>query len=585
MPYVVACPNCPARLKSQQPVPAGRTVTCPQCKKPFTLAEAAPLVSDGSVTLPAPAAPTPPAKPTPPPPAPKPAKKAEPEVVDGADFEFEDKPKKSKVRWDDEEDDRPKAKKARADDGDDFAFDDKSKKGKKSRDDDDEDDRPRSKKSRDDDEDDRPRSKKSRDDDEDDRPRSKKSRDEDGDDFAFDDKPKKGKKSRDDDEEDDRPRSKKSRDDDEDDDRPKSKKAKGSGDFSFDDEDDRPKSKKRRTDDDEDRDGRHDDDNEDDRPRKKKGKKGNNKVLLLALIGGAGAFALLGVLLLVLNLAGVFTLFGGGSSDMMAWAPSDSQIIMFVDYEQASKFGASKGIGRNNDVSKYGLTESDVATSLGAGRNAKSDEPDVTILKLKNPADKSKITQKIGGAEATSNGKTYHKGGTYCAHFPSSDIVVLTKGDSTMVSLLQKENKVTVSEDMKSATGRCRGAVWVCATGTAAPEADILALMSGFGDAFGGFGKGGIGPKASPPKTKSFTMMMSASGNTGEMKMESTYDTADAAKRVADGLQKAIDMGKKEKVDGSRVDVSQSGSTVSLTSTGPLDAKNKGVINPFGMGF
>ncbi|WP_052639911.1 MJ0042-type zinc finger domain-containing protein [Zavarzinella formosa] len=190
MPFVVTCPECSARLKTAALVPAGKAVTCPQCKHAFTTTEDSPELP-GTASSPVNSRP-----PVPPPPPSTQKSKAvrreeELEAAEVVDDELEEKPK-SKKRRDDDEDDRPRSK-------------------KKSRDEDDDDDRPRSKKKRtdDDDEDDRPKSKKKRDDDdEDDRPRSK-------------------KKSRDeDDEEDDRPRSKKGRDDDEeeDDDAPSSRK-------------------------------------------------------------------------------------------------------------------------------------------------------------------------------------------------------------------------------------------------------------------------------------------------------------------------------------------------------------------------
>jgi hypothetical protein len=463
-------------LKSTTAVPAGRTITCPQCKSTFTLAEPAKLISEGSVTLPAPAP-----KPQPAPaPAPGPRKPVlnDADIVDGADFEFNDKPK-----------------------------------GKTRRDDDDFDDRPKSKKRRDDDDD-------------------------------FDDRPK-GKKRRDDD----------------------------------DDFDDRPKSKKGHDDDDF-------DDRDEDRPRKKKTGKKNNKILLLALVGGVGAFALLFILLLILNLTGVFTLFGGGpSSEMMAWAPSNATMMMFVDQEQANKLPNSKDMGKIAEVERFGLTPSEVVSVLSAGQ-AKSKEAEVSIVKLKTAADKTKIAQKIGGVESSANSKTFFKGSTYSVYFPAPDLAVFATGEATMVSLLQKDNKVTISEDLKAAAGRCKGLMWMAATGPSAEEADFIAMMSGLGEMAGGFGKGNFGPKTAPPKAKVFTMMMTASGNMSETKMESIYDSTEIAKRVRDGMQKMLDTAKeknKGKENEGHGDVDQSGSTVKVTITGPLDKAKPGGM--FGLGF
>src|SRR5437667_9514976 len=58
MPYQVLCPKCSTKLKSKQPVPAGRTLTCPQCKHTFTLTEDAAEVDTQPIST-RPAAPPP----------------------------------------------------------------------------------------------------------------------------------------------------------------------------------------------------------------------------------------------------------------------------------------------------------------------------------------------------------------------------------------------------------------------------------------------------------------------------------------------------------------------------------------------
>ena len=60
-----------------------------------------------------------------------------------------------------------------------------------------------------------------------------------------------------------------------------------------------------------------------------------NKRLLIGLIIGVAAFLFLGTVGAVLYFAGI--LGGGASSDMLAWAPADSQSIMYVDVEAADK--------------------------------------------------------------------------------------------------------------------------------------------------------------------------------------------------------------------------------------------------------
>src|SRR5262249_7047930 len=153
------------------------------------------------------------------------------------------------------------------------------------------------------------------------------------------------------DDEEDRPRSKRGRDEDEDD-RPRSKRGR--------DEDDEelPKSRSRRAVDDED-----EDPDDDDRPRSRgrKGKKKPNKALLLALIGGGAALLLVCVVGAVMYFVDPFGLFGGASSDMLAWAPADSQMIIFMDVEEMEKVNEMKGSFKGDiaDSTKLGLKSED----------------------------------------------------------------------------------------------------------------------------------------------------------------------------------------------------------------------------------
>ena len=268
--YSVRCTHCQAVLKSPVPVPAGKTIKCPACKKTFTtsgeagtkvqgqteaksapgsspldddaemVAAIAKLQGDGGLSAPA-AAPTKPAPSPAPAPAaglddddemaaaiaklqgdgglgaaaataptpPAPAAESEPAIPDMEIPEVDD----DLVVPDEEPD---------ADVAEDFEMevvDDDEKpsaKKKRKRDDDGEKPRPKKNRKRDDDEDEEPRSRKKskRDDDEendpdeDERQSRKKSRRDDDDDKAG--KPRSRKKSRrDDDDEDDEPRSKK----------------------------------------------------------------------------------------------------------------------------------------------------------------------------------------------------------------------------------------------------------------------------------------------------------------------------------------------------------------------------------------
>jgi hypothetical protein len=544
MPYLVVCPKCSAKLKTSTPVPAGRSVSCPQCKLQFTLDKPAAEIEG---TGPTPVMATKPAEPRV---QPKPAPRASSEtassrkgreadeeeipsadIVDAADFDFASKPK-PKRRRDEDEDDRPRSRSRR--------------------DEDDEDDRPAPRKKRnEDEEEDRPRARRKREDDEEEeRPKSRSRRDEE--------------------EEDERPAPRRKREDDEEDERPKARKGRVADDEK---EEERPKARKSRANDD---DEEYDDD-DGPRPKSRKGKK-NKKVLLLALIGGGAAFLFLlcaGIVLFADPFG--LNLFGSSSSEMLAWAPADSQNIIYMDVEGMEKVDAMKGNfkGDITDSTKLGLKQDEVSAVMGAGRIVGGGDPDVTIIKLRTKADQQKIINTSGGKEATTNGKKYYKtsggGGLY---FASDKMLVVAKTDAIMTSLLQKDSgKVVISDDLKSAAKRGDGLVWMAGTGQAAEKGDLIGLLSGNVN-FGGFGP--AAPKAQS-KCKSTLMSMKASGTQGTSRIESTYDSSDTAKKIADDLKKAMDQAKAKSNDGNTFDVSSSGSTVTLTVTGPIKP-GKGMI-------
>jgi hypothetical protein len=576
MPYQVTCPDCSAKLKSAQPVPAGRPLTCPQCKRVFTLSEPAPEIDTQPVaTTPAPV----PAPATPPagaPPAggyvtPRRGSKAEideidtADIVDAADFvppskakakrrtnDDDDRPR-SRSRRDDDEDDRPRRSRGPQDD---FAFDDDERPKSKRRRDEDDDERPKSKRRRDEDEDDRPRRRGRDEDEEDDRPRNRPDREEE------DDRPRRGRAAVDEDQ--DRPRSKRARDE---------------------DDEDLPKSRSRRAVEDEDEDA-----DDEDRPRSRKKKK-SNKALLVALIGGGAALFLLLGCFLFNYFVDPFGLFGGGSSEMLAWAPSDSQMIMYMDVEEMERVNDKGALqGGVTDSTKLGLKSEDVSAVMGAGKGGGllgglGGDPDVTIIKLRKDAEQKKIVDSAGGTEATASGKKYYKtkngGGLY---FASSKLLVVTKTEATMTTLLAKdEGKVVISDDLRSTVKRADGLFWMASTGQAAEQGDMIGLMAGFANLFKDLGGKG-GPKAAAPKCKSTLMSSKVSGSRATIKFESTYDSSDSAKRIADDLKKAMEQNKNKSNELESFDVSNSGATVTLTMVGPVNKNKAGGIPGFPFG-
>ena len=64
-------------------------------------------------------------------------------------------------------------------------------------------------------------------------------------------------------------------------------------------------------------------------------------------------------------------------------------------------------------------------------------------------------------------------------------MIVVTKSESTLVGLLQKdEGKIVISDDLRSAAKRGEGLMWMAATGDAAEKGDIIGLMAGLGNMF-----------------------------------------------------------------------------------------------------
>jgi hypothetical protein len=643
MPYLIVCPNCGSKLKAAQPVPAGRNLTCPQCKAAFTLSEPAPEVDAASL-------PTPPAKPATaeapavaaprPAPAPAPTPPAKPRSVTGAldafsaakgrsadgdvrdaevvddrprarrrDEDEDDRPR-SRRREDDDEDDRPRARRGRHEDEE----EDERPRARRGRDEDeDEDERPKARRrGRDEDdeeEDERPSARRRRgeDDEDEERPKGRRGRAEDDEDE--DERPKSRRGRDEDDEEDEsgRPKARRRRDDDEDEDedeRPKGRRVRDEDK----DEDERPRGRRGRDEDDEEEDERpsrrkgraaaddEDEDKEDDRPRRGRGKKKKNKGLMIGLLAGAALLFLLGGAILIL--VDPFGVFGGGaaSSDMLAWMPAETQSIEGVDYNEVSKNPKALSSVRQDlrDAETIGLKAEDVASSIQAKKPGKG-AAEVTVLKMKSAPDKDKIIKTAGSQEATANGKKYYKtnwgGGLY---FASDKLVVLTRSESTMTSLLQKEDgKVVISKELQDCVKRADGHLWMAAVGS---DANIFG-----GGAGGDMGKGGFPGFAAPPAAKSALMTAKVSGDEVTIKMEFTYADADTAKKAGDAIEGMFKKlkelmgafggkGAKGGIPDAKMQemqkmfdsmkVSTSGNTVTITMKGPIDS-----MDGFGKGF
>jgi hypothetical protein len=308
---------------------------------------------------------------------------------------------------------------------------------------------------------------------------------------------------------------------------------------------------------------------------------------LIGLLAGAGLLLLLGGAA-VMYFVDPFGLFGGGgaSSDMLAWMPADTQSIEGVDYAEVNKYPKALTVARQNlrDTETIGIKAEDVSASM-QGKNTSKGTAEVTVLKMKSAVDKDKIIKTAGGQEATANGKKYYKtnsgGGLY---FASDKLILLTRSENTMTGLLQKEDgKVVISKDLQDCVKRADGHLWAAAVGS---DANMFGA--------GGMGKGGPPGLAAPPAAKSSVMSAKLSGDEVTIKMELTFADADTAKRAGEsieGMFKIIkgfmDMaasmgGKGANADAKKMQdmkkmldeakVTTSGSTVTITMKGPIDA-------------
>jgi hypothetical protein len=377
----------------------GKRINCPKCKTPFVPEEEVEDIPVAELVEVA-AAPVA-AKPAPPKPAPQKSSPPRPLAP----------PPIQKTKPREEEDDRPSARNKRVEDA--------------------EVDRPRSKSRRDEDDDeDRPAARGKRvEAEDDDRPRSRSRRDEDDDE---DRPPARNKRVEED--EDDRPRRSRRRDEDEDeDDRPRVRR----------DYDDDPPSRSRRSDDD------------DRRPRRRKKKRG---LLLLLLIGGpAAAVVIIGIVL-------YFNLLGGGGppKDMLAWAPSDSTTITYIDYAALRRHRTDGGPEGGMPI--HGVHPRDIESTM----QADGGEGTVMVIKTTYPMDREKVlSSALNGINTfrqsrTANGKTYYElfTGEY-VYFASDRMLVHSRSQSAITSRLGRdEETVNISPEMKSLFSRTQGDAW-----------------------------------------------------------------------------------------------------------------------------
>jgi hypothetical protein len=140
---------------------------------------------------------------------------------------------------------------------------------------------------------------------------------------------------------------------------------------------------------------------------------------------------------------------------------------------------------------------------------------------------------------------------------------------------------VVISEDLKAATKRADGMVAVVSVGQAAQGSDVLGIMAVQMPQFGPRGFNPAVPNGSAAVARSTVMSMKVSGNKGTMRFETTYDSPESARRVADDLRRNFGQNRPAITDIESFNISQSGSTVTLTTTGAVKKRNG--FTPFGM--
>ncbi len=330
-------------------------------------------------------------------------------------------------------------------------------------------------------------------------------------------------------------------------------------------EDEAPRSRQRRVvDDDSDErpiSRRRDEDDEDERrpKRRQKGKKKKNKGLLIGLVAGIAALFVIGGAALM-YFVDPFGMFGGTPSEMTAWIPPDAQMVMFKDFEASAKADAANvGFRGGADTEDFGVRNEDVAAILVASQAA-NENAEVQIIRLKSSGDRKKIVDKAGGTEATAEGKAYYKlrnGGAL--HFASDRLLIGSRSESALTALFKKRG---ATGEVKKMVDRADGLFWVAITG------NVLQVLDPVAKQLGG------GPKRGELAVSTL-IAIKASGRTGSTRIETTYDSSEIAKSIADKLRTAIAADKTRPGDIESFDVSTSGSTVILKMSGPLKQGSK----------
>ena len=302
-----------------------------------------------------------------------------------------------------------------------------------------------------------------------------------------------------------------------------------------DDEDDRPRRSRARRDDDED--ARPQKRRREDRPRKRR----LNPLWIILPIGGVVVLVLIGVLLYVSVGGGR----GGPPKDMLAWAPSDTHNLTFVEYGHLRAIPElNQGVGGFNDVRLHGLEPGEVVSILRAEGSAGA----VTVLKATGPIDRTDYLKKVyRGApirSLTANGKAYYEvPGQGFVYLAAPNLLVVVRNQKALTDRLDRdEGSVVVPDDVKKYFGRTNG------------HAYSIAVVRGGSLTWNG------------ERMLAMARSVRVAGGQVDRWAEMEFQDPGAAQRAYDQAQAAV-----AQYPGGTPKFAKSGNRLSMTQVGPLD--------------
>lgn len=223
-------------------------------------------------------------------------------------------------------------------------------------------------------------------------------------------------------------------------------------DFEEDDhEDERPKNKKKRV--------VVEEDDEEEVPAKRtkttSGRQKKSKLVIIAAVALPFLFLACGGIGY-----GIYSYaFGGGpSSDMLAWAPTDSTSISGIRYARISEIGnyRSRLEARVRGITFLGVKEGDIDEIMIAKTGAR----EMQVVRTKSKIDVGALAQASNAKETKSGEYTYYATPGTRFFSPSSRLLVICFDDTAMNAVLTKDRKVTIDKELRNVLGKTSGDLW-----------------------------------------------------------------------------------------------------------------------------